>query len=71
MLLELSKMTDISNEIILQIKEAKATGADILLTACPKCKIHLMCAMHDEILGQELQMEIKNFAGFVANALAR
>ncbi len=53
------------------IREAKATGAHILLTACPKCKIHLKCAMHDEILGQELQMEIKNFAGFVAGALAK
>ncbi len=53
------------------LKEAKATGADILLTACPKCKIHLKCAMHDEVLGQELQIEIKNFAGFVAGALAR
>ena len=53
------------------LKEAKATGADILITACPKCKIHLRCAMQDEILGQELQMEIKSFTGFVANALAR
>lgn len=53
------------------LREAKATGADTLITACPKCKIHLKCAMHDEVLGQELQIEIKNFAGFVAGALAR
>jgi len=27
--------------------------------------------MHDEMLGQEYEIEIKNFAGFVAEALAR
>ncbi|NQT71416.1 MAG: (Fe-S)-binding protein [Chloroflexi bacterium] len=53
------------------LREAKATGADILLTACPKCKIHLQCAMHDEVLGQDLKIEIKSFASFVAGALAR
>jgi len=53
------------------LREARATGADILITACPKCKIHLKCAMHDEVLGQEPKMEIKNFAGFIAGALAR
>jgi len=53
------------------LKEAKATGADVLLTACPKCQIHLKCAMHDEVLGQDLKIKIQDFAGFVAGALAR
>ncbi|MDY6911049.1 MAG: (Fe-S)-binding protein [Chloroflexota bacterium] len=51
------------------LKEAKATGADILLTACPKCEIHLKCAMHDEILGQEIQIEIMDITRFIASAL--
>ncbi len=53
------------------LKEAKATGADVLLTACPKCQIHLKCAMHDEVLGQDIKIKIQDFAGFVAGALAR
>lgn len=53
------------------LREAKATGASILLTACPKCQIHLKCAMHDENLGQEQRIEIQDFTGFVANALAK
>lgn len=53
------------------LREAKATGAQVLITACPKCQIHLKCAMRDEKPGQELQIEIRDFAGFVAGALAR
>lgn len=30
-----------------RLKEAKATGADTLVTACPKCKIHLTCALNN------------------------
>ncbi len=52
------------------LEEAKATGADMLITACPKCQIHLKCAMHDEGTGQELQIQIQDFAAFVAGALA-
>ncbi|MDD5093639.1 MAG: (Fe-S)-binding protein [Dehalococcoidia bacterium] len=51
------------------LREAKATGADMLLTACPKCKIHLTCAMNDEKLGQELQIEIEDISRFAASAL--
>ncbi|PIU54914.1 MAG: hypothetical protein COS88_06150 [Chloroflexi bacterium CG07_land_8_20_14_0_80_51_10] len=53
------------------LREAKGTGADVLVTACPKCQIHLKCAMHDEKLGEELQMEIQDIAGLVASALAK
>lgn len=53
------------------LREAKATGAEILLTACPKCKVHLKCAMHDKAAGEDIQIEIKDFNGFVTNALAK
>jgi heterodisulfide reductase subunit D len=32
-----------------RIMEAKKTGADTLLTVCPKCRIHLSCAISKEI----------------------
>jgi len=51
------------------LREVKATGADMLLTACPKCKIHLTCAMRDEKLGQEVQIEIEDIVRFIASAL--
>ncbi len=53
------------------LEEAKATGADTLITACPKCQIHLKCAMCDEGPGQELQIQIQDLAAFVARALVR
>jgi Fe-S oxidoreductase len=31
-----------------RLNEALETGAGTLVTACPKCNIHLRCAMRDE-----------------------
>jgi heterodisulfide reductase subunit D len=31
-----------------RLEEAKATGAELLLTSCPKCQIHFLCAMREE-----------------------
>ncbi|MDZ7261163.1 MAG: (Fe-S)-binding protein [candidate division KSB1 bacterium] len=52
-----------------RLKEAKATGADLLITACPKCEIHLKCALHDEKVGQEIQMEIRDLMALAASRL--
>ena len=54
-----------------RMKEAKSTGADILVTGCPKCQIHLKCAVHDEIPfdREEVDMEINDLTVFVAKAL--
>jgi Fe-S oxidoreductase len=38
-----------------RLKEAKATGADTLVTACPKCKIHLTCALNNLDLDLQIQ----------------
>lgn len=51
------------------LREAKATGADLLLTACPKCQIHLRCAMRDGNAGEDVQIEIEDIARFTAGAL--
>jgi Fe-S oxidoreductase len=30
-----------------RLRQAKATGAAVMITACPKCRIHLSCALKD------------------------
>lgn len=32
-----------------RLTEAKSTAADLLVTACPKCQIHLNCALNEEL----------------------
>lgn len=62
--------TTYSKQIQVQrLKQAKATGAETLITACPKCEIHLKCAMKDPNLGKEINMEIKDVATLAAEAL--
>jgi Fe-S oxidoreductase len=52
-----------------RLREARATGADLLVTACIKCQIHLRCAMQDQLLGDEIAIKIKDLAAVVAEAL--
>lgn len=52
-----------------RLREASATGADILLTSCPKCQIHFKCALHDGRLGEELGIEIEDITSLAAKAL--
>ncbi|MEW6363205.1 MAG: (Fe-S)-binding protein [Acidobacteriota bacterium] len=53
-----------------RLREAKATGAGILATACPKCQIHFRCTMKDHKRRQEIEMEIRDVAELAAAALA-
>ena len=52
-----------------RLREARATGASILVTACPKCKIHFRCAMKDPKLEDEIKIEMRDVAELVAEAL--
>jgi heterodisulfide reductase subunit D len=52
-----------------RLREARATGAEVLVTACPKCQIHLRCAMKDPNLGSEIAIEMHDVAEVVASAL--
>lgn len=52
-----------------RLREARATGADVLATACPKCQIHFRCAMKDPNLGGEIEIEMRDVAELVADAL--
>lgn len=54
-----------------RLKEAKSTGADLLITACPKCEIHFRCTMNDEKAGEEVKMEIKDVVSLVADQLPK
>ena len=51
--------------------EAKATGADKLITSCPKCQIHLKCSVSKElpVNPEEVNIPIEDLVIFVANAL--
>ena len=53
-----------------RLRQAKATGADTLITACPKCEIHLKCAMKDQNLKDEISIPIKDVATLAAEALS-
>jgi heterodisulfide reductase subunit D len=49
-----------------RLTEAKDTGASILVTACPKCRIHLTCAKYDK--DKELNIEIRDIVSLVLDA---
>lgn len=45
--------------------QAKATGASLLVTSCPKCQIHFRCAMR----GGSPEMEMADLVSVVASAI--
>jgi len=51
-----------------RLAQAEATGADILVTACPKCQIHLKCAQKSGEGGSH-QIEIQDLASLAARSL--
>jgi heterodisulfide reductase subunit D len=55
-----------------RLRSAAATGAEVMLTACPKCLIHFSCSRCEERLrGREgPQVEIDDFARFAAAHIA-
>ena len=54
-----------------RLSEAVETGADILITACPKCQTHFRCAMMDK--GEEKRVmpkiEVMDLTNLVADAI--
>ena len=54
-----------------RLQEARATGADMLVTACPKCMIHLTCTIRDPLMqGKKIQMEIRDLVSVLADQIA-
>lgn len=52
-----------------RLREARATGAELLVTACPKCQVHFRCAMKDPKLGADIEIEMRDVAELVVEAL--
>ncbi len=52
-----------------RLQESRSTGADILVTACPKCEIHFRCAMSNESFSEADRIEIIDLFSLVAGAL--
>ena len=50
-----------------RLQEAKATRANLLVTSCPKCMIHMTCAMRDPYRGGSLSMEIRDLISVLAD----
>jgi Fe-S oxidoreductase len=51
-----------------RLNQAKDTGAEILVTACPKCQIHLRCSQKSSD-GKAPGVEIQDLASLVAQSL--
>ncbi len=52
-----------------RLAQAAATGADILVTACPKCQIHLRCAQKNAESNDVCQIEIRDLFDMAAQSL--
>ncbi|MBU4173955.1 MAG: hydrogenase iron-sulfur subunit [Actinobacteria bacterium] len=54
-----------------RLSEARSTGAETLVTACPKCQIHLRCALSGKLPGDRSNVEIRveDLTALVAKAL--
>jgi Fe-S oxidoreductase len=51
-----------------KLRQARETGASVMLTTCPKCQIHLSCASRD--LDAEQVVKVADVTSWVGRALA-
>jgi Fe-S oxidoreductase len=52
-----------------RLKEAKATGAELLITSCIKCQIHFKCAQQDPTLQNDIAIPVRDLATVLADRL--
>ena len=52
-----------------RLRQAKDTESDILVTACPKCGIHLKCAMKDPFFGKDVEIETMDLTSLLAKTI--
>jgi Fe-S oxidoreductase len=56
-----------------RLRQAQATGATLMITACPKCRIHFGCALKDS--GEEMDnphpidIRLEDLTGLLARAM--
>jgi len=53
-----------------RLREAVSTGANLLVTSCLKCQIHFKCAQNDPILGDEIDIPVRDLTTLIAERLA-
>ncbi len=51
------------------LQQARETGSDLLITACPKCQIHLKCAMEDRLRESDPDLEMMDLASLLARTI--
>jgi len=51
-----------------RLTQAEATGAEVLLTSCPKCRIHLKCTQQSRN-GKKPKIDIQDLASLAARSL--
>ncbi len=52
-----------------RLKQAHDTGGNMIVTSCPKCQLHLKCAMEDPFMGDELKMEMMDLTSIIAKTI--
>jgi Fe-S oxidoreductase len=52
-----------------RLQEVRATGAQLLVTACPKCMIHLSCAMRDPARSGKIDAAIRDLTSLLAQGI--
>lgn len=52
-----------------RLREARAAGAEVLVTACPKCIIHLTCAGKDQLREGKIDLEIRDIVSVLADRI--
>ncbi|MEW5942172.1 MAG: (Fe-S)-binding protein, partial [Chloroflexota bacterium] len=52
-----------------RLEEARATGAELLVTACQKCQIHFKCAQHEPLSGENKPIPIRDLTTLIADKL--
>lgn len=61
--------TNISRNIRAErLTEAKDTGADKLITSCPKCQIHFKCYTANKFVEPQIKIDIEDITVFLAKA---
>ena len=53
-----------------RLEEARATEAEMLITACQKCQIHFKCAQNDPQLGGNISIQIRDITTLIAEKLS-
>lgn len=54
-----------------RLKEARTTGAETLITACPKCQIHFTCALADPDVDETARIPVRDLTTLLWKSLSQ